>query len=134
MGNLESLQKPGLEGYGLYGENVYLSGSVTTIRPGDNESYAGINTLSRVKSTVFSDVANADEGTNDYIIFYAGASSNDDTGIQGAAFQVVENGSLYCNHGIFKGSVIVNSGIHQFMTQHKMQVFILKRKKMIQLL
>lgn len=112
LGNLESLQKPGLEGYGLYGENVYLSGSVTTIRPGENESYAGINTLSRVKSTVFSDVANADEGTNDYIIFYAGASSNDDTGIQGAAFQVVENGSLYCNHGIFKGSVIVNSGIH----------------------
>ena len=112
LGNLESLQKPGLEGYGLYGENVYLSGSITTIRPGENESYAGINTLSRVKSTVFSNANYINEGTDDYIIFYAGAPSSGEAGIQAAAFQVVENGSLYCNHGIFKGSVVVDSEIH----------------------
>ncbi|MBQ6628110.1 MAG: hypothetical protein IJH65_04760 [Methanobrevibacter sp.] len=66
-----------IEGFGLYGENVYLTGSLTTEVA--QNSYAGVNTLSKVTSTKF--------GNNDErIVFWAGASENKDEAIQNSPF------------------------------------------------
>ena len=43
--------KDGISGYGLYGENVYLTGSLVTLVKGN--SYAGVNTLNGVTATKF---------------------------------------------------------------------------------
>ena len=55
----------GLEGFGLYSENVYLTGSLTTqINNEDSEStYAGINTLNGATTT-----------NGSKIVFWAGAT------------------------------------------------------------
>lgn len=51
LGNLSLLKDRGINGYGLYGENVYLTGSLTT--QVNNNSYAGINTLSGANAIKF---------------------------------------------------------------------------------
>lgn len=51
LGDLSSLKKENVSGFGLYGENVYLTGSLTT--QVNNNSYAGINTLSGMNATKF---------------------------------------------------------------------------------
>lgn len=51
LGNLSLLEDRGINGYGLYGENVYLTGSLTT--QVNNNSYAGINTLSGANAIKF---------------------------------------------------------------------------------
>lgn len=83
------------KGYGLYGENVYLTGSLTT-EIKDN-AYAGINTLNDVKKD------------NNSIVFWAGASDNSD--ISTAPFIVTENGSIYASKGEFTDSLISRSRI-----------------------
>lgn len=93
LGDLVQLGK-GLKGYGLYGENVHLTGSLTTeIKP---NGYAGINTLDGIKNQ---------EGKS--IVFWAGANSLEN--ILEAPFQVTEDGSIYANKGIFKGALITDS-------------------------
>lgn len=83
------------KGYGLYGENVYLTGSLTT-EIKDN-AYAGINTLNDAKKD------------NNSIVFWAGASNNSD--ISTAPFIVTENGSIYASKGEFTDSLISRSRI-----------------------
>lgn len=51
LGDLSLLEDRGINGYGLYGENVYLTGSLTT--QVNNNSYAGINTLSGANAIKF---------------------------------------------------------------------------------
>jgi hypothetical protein len=75
LGLLDKLGKPGVSGYGLYAENVYLKGSLTTVSSGNSISYAGINTTSGVKATIFESTSVGGSSINDNsaIIFWAGA-------------------------------------------------------------
>lgn len=107
LGNLAKLQDSTLNGFGLYADNVYLRGSLTTQIPvsAENPTYAGINTAHKVKK----------DGEN--IVFWAGAESHDK--ISEAPFVVTENGTIYATSGIFKGSIITDStisGAHLYTT------------------
>ena len=106
LGNLESLSALDTQmdfpvsGYGLYAENVFLKGSLTTkIR---ENTFAGISTL-RNEEQIDS------ERPGERVTFWAGASSVNT--ISKAPFRVTENGSLYASRGIFEGSVISNATI-----------------------
>lgn len=106
IGNLKNLGL-GIEGYGLYGNNVYLTGSlVTEVQGEDNITYAGVNTLNGVSA------AEA-KVTNDTskIVFWAGADGNNKTSIQNSPFFVTEKGSLYASKGHFTGSILVDAEI-----------------------
>lgn len=106
LGNLSLLKDRGINGFGLYGENVYLTGSLTT--QVNNNSYAGINTLSGVSAIKFNDLSSID---NSKIVFWAGSAGTDAGSLQNSKFQVTENGSLYAAQGLFEGSIITNSVI-----------------------
>lgn len=92
-----------LSGLGLYADNVFLNGSLTT-KVRDN-SYAGINTIGEATATAF---GNKD---NSRIIFWAGSASSSNIDIQEAPFQVTEMGSIYARKGIFRDSIISDSVI-----------------------
>lgn len=80
------------KGFGLYSDNVYLNGSLTT-KNQDGIS-AGI-------STTHKEYVNGNR-----IVFWAGATGNE---ITSAPFKVTQDGSIYANKGTFEGSVITNS-------------------------
>lgn len=92
-------------GYGLYSDNVYLMGSLTTRTNTTNATYAGVNTLSGV--------AFNQEGISDTskIIFWAGSNSINPQDIQQAPFQVTEAGTIYAKQGTFEGAIISRSRI-----------------------
>lgn len=94
IGDLTSLGES-YKGYGLYGENVYLTGSLTT--EVKENAYAGINTLNDLKK---------DESS---IVFWAGAKNKEEIGE--APFIVTENGSIYASKGEFTDSLISRSRI-----------------------
>lgn len=99
----------GLEGFGLYSENVYLTGSLTTqINKDSRPTYAGINTLNSVSATKFDQNTGA-AIDNSKIVFWAGATNMTD--INNAPFQVTEQGSLYAAQGLFEGAIISKSRI-----------------------
>ena len=99
----------GLEGFGLYSENVYLTGSLTTqINKDSRQTYAGINTLNSVSATKFDQNTGA-AIDNSKIVFWAGATNMTD--INNAPFQVTEQGSLYAAQGLFEGAIISKSRI-----------------------
>lgn len=105
LGNLGTSKIAGIDnkaGYGLYSNNVFLTGSLITQVATD--SYAGVNTLTGVPST-------KDDGAHKPIVFWAGAQSNSAAQIQEAPFQVTDNGYLYASKGYFTGSLIVKSTI-----------------------
>ena len=104
LGNLDKLNQNGVTGYGLYGTNVYLTGSLTTLVENSN-TYAGVNTLDGVVSNKF--------GNNDeHIVFWAGSTGNTADNIKSSPFQVTDKGSLYAASGIFTGSIITDSEIY----------------------
>lgn len=90
------------EGYGLYSDNVYLKGSLTTVASAN--SYAGVNTLSGV-------AFNKSITDTSKIIFWAGSASTDGAAIQNAPFQVTEQGTIYAQRGTFEGAIISRSTI-----------------------
>lgn len=104
LGNLQSLNIQGVTGYGLYGSNVYLTGSLTTQVQGLTTSYAGINTLNGANATKF-------DNDTSKIVFWAGSEGITNEQIAAAPFQVTENGSIYASRGIFEGSIISRSTI-----------------------
>ena len=104
LGNLSLLQDRGINGFGLYGENVYLTGSLTT--QVNNDSYAGVNTLSSANAIKFNNLSTPD---NSKIVFWAGSAGTSAESIQNSKFQVTEAGSLYAHKGLFEGSIITNS-------------------------
>lgn len=104
LGSLSLLEDRGINGFGLYGENVYLTGSLTT--QVNNDSYAGVNTLSGVNAIKFNNLSVSD---NSKIVFWAGSVGTSAESIQNSKFQVTENGSLYAAQGLFEGSIITNS-------------------------
>lgn len=100
LGDLSSLSTVGLNGYGLYSDNVFLNGSLTTVfSNGSTSKYAGVNTLSQASATIINN-------DNSRIIFWAGSNDTSQESIQNAPFQVTSNGSIYASQGIFTGSVI----------------------------
>ena len=90
LGDLKYL---GLSGYGLYSDNAYLKGSITT-KVANNE-YAGLNTL-----TEFTD-------DNGHLTFWAGAPSANITkdNINNIPFRVYSNGRIYATDGFFSGEI-----------------------------
>ena len=100
LGDLTTLGM-GFSGYGLYGDNVYLNGSLITINhEAGQQNYAGVNTLDGVSATIFDDTDNSN------IIFWAGSVSEQPNDIRQAKFQVTSKGSIYASQGKFTGSVI----------------------------
>lgn len=99
----------GLKGFGLYSENVYLTGSLTTqINNNSSSTYAGINTLNGATASKFNPELGV-AADNSKIVFWAGA--NGMSSIVNAPFQVTERGSLYAAQGLFEGAIISKSEI-----------------------
>lgn len=99
----------GKPGYGLYGDNVYLNGTLTTKVKSDNSpTYAGVNTIDgyNADENLFKDKDNSQK-----IVFWAGAIGEDKLSVQQAPFQVTDKGNLYAKAGTFTDSVFSNSKI-----------------------
>lgn len=103
LGQLDGAIDENINGLGLYADNVFLNGSLTT--KVDNESYAGVNTIGEATATVF------DDKDISRIVFWAGSASSSNIDIQNAPFQVTEKGSIYARKGIFRDSIISDSVI-----------------------
>lgn len=101
LGQLDGAVDKNITGLGLYADNVFLNGSLTT--KVDDDSYAGINTIGEATATIF---GNKD---NSRIIFWAGSASSTNIDIQESPFQVTEMGSIYARKGIFRDSIISDS-------------------------
>lgn len=115
LGNLDGLNDENISGYGLYGENVFLTGSLTTrYASTENFKYAGVNTLTGAIATIF-EKGNyfPDEllPENDKIIFWAGSESTAAEDIQTSPLQITEHGYFYASHGVFEGSIFVKATI-----------------------
>ena len=103
LGQLDGAIDKNITGLGLYADNVFLNGPLTT--KVDDDSYAGINTIGEATATVF------DNKDKSRIIFWAGSASSSNIDIQEAPFQVTEMGSIYARKGIFRDSIISDSVI-----------------------
>lgn len=101
LGELNDIE--GASGIGLYAENVFLNGTLTT-KVGEG-NYAGVNTISGARASKFG------ETDQSKIVFWAGSDSTDQKSIESAKFQVTENGSIYASQGVFEGSIITKSVI-----------------------
>lgn len=115
LGNLDGLNDENISGYGLYGENVFLTGSLTTrYASTENFKYAGVNTLTGAIATIF-EKENYFSGEllpeNDKIIFWAGSESTAAEDIQTSPLQITEHGYFYASHGVFEGSIFVKATI-----------------------
>lgn len=99
LGDLSAVNK---NGFGLYSDNVYLTGSLTT--QVKENSYAGVNTLNGTKATYF-------ENDTSNIVFWAGAEAESSESIQAAPFQVTEQGSIYATRAKLTSSLFVGGRI-----------------------
>ena len=93
----------GKPGYGLYGDNVYLNGTLTTkVKSDKSPTYAGVNTIDgcTVGGSLFDH-----EDMSQKIVFWAGSTDENAEAIQNAPFQVTDKGSLYAKAGTFTDSV-----------------------------
>lgn len=99
------------KGFGLYSENVYLTGSLTTKVVSDSgPTFAGINTLNSASATKFTGESSTINDTSK-IVFWAGSASTANADIQQSPFQITERGSLYAAQGLFEGAIITRSRI-----------------------
>lgn len=99
----------GKPGYGLYGDNVYLNGTLTTkVKSDSSPTYAGVNTIDgyNVDENLFKD-----KDASQKIVFWAGSIGEDKLSVQQAPFQVTDKGNLYAKAGTFTDSVFSNSKI-----------------------
>ena len=99
----------GKPGYGLYGDNVYLNGTLTTKVKSDNSpTYAGVNTIDgyNVDENLFKD-----KDASQKIVFWAGSIGEDKLSVQKSPFQVTDKGNLYAKAGTFTDSIFSNSRI-----------------------
>lgn len=110
---LGDLKEIGYTGYGLYADNVFLNGSLTT-KVGEN-SYAGVNTLNGTKAIAFGENYEGKELPKETdeskIVFWAGASGKTDDEIKKAYFQVTEQGSVYAQRAKLTDTLIVGGTI-----------------------
>ena len=101
LGDLSTLGSS-YNGYGLYSNNVFLNGTLTT-KIGQN-SYAGINTLTGKEANKFTNWID-----NSKIVFWAGAQ---EIGLEDEAnFQVTENGSVYATRAHLTNSIFAGGDI-----------------------
>lgn len=101
LGQLDGLED--MSGFGLYADNVFLKGSLTTKVPVGETSqptFAGINTISATKDTKFEDESS-------YIVFWAGARNIDD--IQNSSFFVTDRGNLYAQNARIENSLFTGT-------------------------
>ena len=91
-------------GHGLYADNVYLNGSLTTKSTAGK--YAGVNTLNGVTANSEIDPSQSN------IIFWAGAVDSSDAAVRQAPFQVTEAGYVYVKNSIFAGGSITGADIY----------------------
>ena len=100
LGQLDGVTE-NTKGIGLYAENVFLRGSLTTKVPlsGENATYAGINTLSEEKDNKF------DESS--FIVFWAGAEGIDK--VSKAPFFVTDKGNLYAQNAKIENSLFTGT-------------------------
>ena len=103
LGDLTSVNRTG---YGLYSDNVYLNGSLTTKTI--DSSYAGINTLNGYKATIFKEEGFEDESP---IVFWAGSTDESENAIVASPFQVTTEGSVYAQKAILESSLLARSKI-----------------------
>lgn len=103
LGDLSSLSDTNYSGYGLYSDNVYLKGSLTTLSSSGKS--AGINTKSGITGSI--DIV----GNDSPIIFWAGSSGMEEQHIRNAPFQVTEDGYIYAKQAKLEGSVFANGEI-----------------------
>lgn len=104
LGDLNTLpENYGTTGIGLYADNVFLNGTLTT-KIGNNV-YAGVNTTNGATAKKFG------EQDESKIVFWAGSEGTGVEDIRDAPFQVTENGSIYASQGVFEGSLISKSTI-----------------------
>lgn len=99
----------GKPGYGLYGDNVYLNGTLTTkVKSDKSPTYAGVNTIDgyNVDENLFKD-----KDASQKIVFWAGSIGEDKKSVQQAPFQVTDKGNLYAKAGTFTDSIFSNSRI-----------------------
>lgn len=99
----------GKPGYGLYGDNVYLNGTLTTkVKSDKSPTYAGVNTIDgyNVDENLFKD-----KDASQKIVFWAGSIGEDRSSVQQAPFQVTDKGNLYAKAGTFTDSIFSNSRI-----------------------
>lgn len=99
----------GKPGYGLYGDNVYLNGTLTTkVKSDSSPTYAGVNTIDgyNVDENLFKD-----KDASQKIVFWAGSIGEDKLSVQKAPFQVTDKGNLYAKAGTFTDSIFSNSRI-----------------------
>lgn len=99
----------GKPGYGLYGDNVYLNGTLTTkVKSDKSPTYAGVNTIDgyNIDENLFKD-----KDASQKIVFWAGSIGEDKLSVQQAPFQVTDKGNLYAKAGTFTDSVFSNSRI-----------------------
>lgn len=107
IGDLNSI---GYTGYGLYSENVYLTGSLTTkVSTESGSTYAGVNTLNGASATKFTAEEAGTISDTSKIVFWAGSASTAVDDIEASPFQVTEQGSLYAAQGRFEGAIISKS-------------------------
>lgn len=107
IGDLNSV---GYTGYGLYSENVYLTGSLTTkVSTESGSTYAGVNTLNGASATKFTAEEAGTISDTSKIVFWAGSASTAVDDIKASPFQVTEQGSLYAAQGRFEGAIISKS-------------------------
>lgn len=106
-----------IDGYGLYADNVYLHGSLTT--KNNNGTYAGVYTLKNIDFNYGKWSGNSDNNdyNNEKIIFWGGSNTLSDEGIQESPFIVTDKGSIFANRGEFKGTVITDSIISNTIIQ-----------------
>ena len=99
----------GKPGYGLYGDNVYLNGTLTTkVKSDKSPTYAGVNTIDgyNIDENLFKD-----KDASQKIVFWAGSIGEDKLSVQQAPFQVTDKGNLYAKAGTFTDSIFSNSRI-----------------------
>jgi hypothetical protein len=78
LGQLDGAIDDNIKGLGLYADNVFLNGSLTT--KVDQDSYAGVNTIGEANAIVFED------NDKSRIVFWAGSASSSNIDIQNAPF------------------------------------------------
>lgn len=101
MGDLSGLNSIGIQGYtgvGLYCDNVYLKGEMTTAKKAAGISTKGDHLLS------------AD--STESIVIWAGADGQQLDPILNAKFRVTDSGKVYADEGFFTNSIIKGSNIY----------------------
>ena len=113
LGDLSKVGISGLQGIGLYADNAYLNGFLTT-KIGES-TYAGIGT-SELNTATFNktgkeEIQIEDNTTdNSKIVFWAGAPEVDR--IQDSLFQVTAKGTLYAQRAIITASAFIGGDFY----------------------